>query len=152
MQTSSANKKLFSFNGYFLSQPHQPFFTSGVILAIVLMLMFGLAHKGVVNLTVSPNDFHVYGLIYLVFSQFYIGFLFTTFPRFCQSKEIEKGHYAQIFMIYQVGALTFIAGALFDPILAVASVAMAFLAHLWALLTLQRIYRASNPALRTDPF
>lgn len=154
MQSSSASVQegLFSFRGYFFSQPHQPFFTSGVILAILFMLIFGLAYKGVLTLSIPVMIFHVYGLVFLIFSQFFIGFLFTTFPRFCQSEIIAKREFITIFLLYQTGTVLFIAGAFFSQALVEAGVVIAFLAHLASLMILQRIYRESNPALRTDPF
>ncbi len=146
------DKYMSAFRGYFFSQPHQPFFTAGIITAIVLMLMFGLAYKGVFSLSVPTLMFHAYGLVFVTFSQFFIGFLFTTFPRFCQSEVIDKRTYISVFLLYQTGALLFMMGAFTAQSLVIVGVLILFLAHLGALLVLQRIYNGSNPALRTDPF
>lgn len=35
--------------GYFLSQPHQPFFLTGILWAIAVMLIFGLSGVGKQN-------------------------------------------------------------------------------------------------------
>ena len=96
---------------YFLSQPHQPFFLFGVVWAIVSMVLFVLAYKGILSLVIGRNEFHFYSLVFIVFTQFFHGFLFTTFPRFCMSPTIPKDVYARINLIYQVGAALFFAGA-----------------------------------------
>jgi len=82
----------------------------------------------------------------------FLSVFFTTFPRFCQSEGISKKEYITVFVLYQTGAILFIAGAFLSQALAVAGAVTAFLAHSASLMILQRIYRESNPALRTDPF
>lgn len=82
---------------YFLSQPHQPFFLLGIINAIVMMLLFALNYKGLLSLHVDSLTFHSYSLIFLVFTNFFTGFLFTTFPHFNQTQVIEKKYYVNIF-------------------------------------------------------
>lgn len=89
---------------YFLSQPHQPFFVFGLIWAIVSMMLFLLSHKGVISLSISENEFHLYSLAFIVFAQFFHGFLFTTFPRFCSTMAIPKEAYIRIIWLYQIGA------------------------------------------------
>ena len=96
---------------YFLSQAHQPFFLFGVIWAIIDILLFGLSYKGVLTLNIAPTEFHAYSLIFSVFTQFFVGFLFTTFPRFCQSDVISQSFYLKVFSILQIGALFFTLGA-----------------------------------------
>lgn len=81
-------------NSYFLSQPHQPFFILGSLNAIVMMVLFALSYKGVLTLTTESVNFHAYSLIFLVFTNMFTGFLFTTFPRFCQSEVISKQYYS----------------------------------------------------------
>jgi len=66
---------------YFLSQPHQPFFLLGIINAVVMMLIFALGYKGIFSLHGDSLTFHSYSLIFLVFTNFFTGFIFTTFPR-----------------------------------------------------------------------
>ena len=78
---------------YFLSQPHQPFFILGITNAIIMMLIFALSYKGVLTLNITSLNFHVYTLIFSVFTNVFTGFLFTTFPRFCQSEVITKDYY-----------------------------------------------------------
>ncbi|NOQ31050.1 MAG: NnrS family protein [Helicobacteraceae bacterium] len=100
---------------YFLSQVHQPFFLFGVIWAIALMIVFGVAYKllfkGSAILTVTPIDFHSYSMIYILFTQLFIGFLYTTFPRFCQSEVIEKSYYLKTFALLNIGGLLYVGGA-----------------------------------------
>ena len=81
---------------YFLSQPHQPFFILGIINAVIMMLLFALSYKGIIAPEINALTLHSYSLIYLVFTNFFTGFLFTTFPRFNQTQIITKSYYSKI--------------------------------------------------------
>lgn len=100
-------------SNYFFSQPHQPFFVFSVLNAIFFMLLFMLSYKGVVTLTITPNLFHAYSLIFGVFSSAFLGFLLTTFPRFSQTMAIEKNIYVTNFALLAVGILLFLLGSIF---------------------------------------
>ena len=84
---------MFKRESYFLSQPHQPFFLIGTVWAICAMLLFALSYHGVLLLSIPSSFFHVYSMIFMIFTPFFTGFIFTTFPRFCQSDTIDKRIY-----------------------------------------------------------
>ncbi|MDP1785518.1 MAG: NnrS family protein [Sulfuricurvum sp.] len=136
----------------FLSQSHQPFFLFGVAWAIVSMLLFILSHKGVVSLTISEIEFHVYGLTFIVLIQFFHGFLFTTFPRFCMSTAIPKERYAPIVWLYQMFALLFFVGALTSPWVVLMAMAGIFFAHSMAFKALLSTYQTGKSPQKSDPF
>ena len=137
---------------YFLSQPHQPFFLFGFIWAIVMMLLYGLSYKGVLTLSVDAVQFHVYTMIFIVFSHVFHGFLFTTFPRFCMSQEIPKPFYLRLFWLYEGAVLVYILGAILAPWLALTGMALLFLAHATAVFTLYNVYKAGKTPSKEDPF
>lgn len=137
---------------YFLSQPHQPFFLFGVVWAILSMIMFTLSHKGVLTLSLPENEFHLYTLAFIVFAQFFHGFLFTTFPRFCTSMAIPRDVYVRIVWLYELGAAVFFIGALsFEWIAWIAMIGLLF-AHAMALYTLRWVYRIGHSPLKQDPY
>ncbi|WP_456392183.1 NnrS family protein [Nitratifractor sp.] len=72
---------------YFFSQPHQPFFLLGVINAIVIMALFLLAYRGII--ATDALRLHGYGMIFVVFGNFFYGFTYTTFPRFSARPPVE---------------------------------------------------------------
>lgn len=121
---------LISVSGIPLLKTHQPFFLSGVLSVIALMLMFALSYKGVVGLSVSVGACHAYGVIFLTFTQFFIGFLFTTFPRGCQSKPIGRAIYIGIFLFCQVGLSLFIIGSLFSETVDITGVLVTHIGHI----------------------
>lgn len=137
---------------YLMSQPHQAFFLFGVIWAIVSMVMFLLSHKGVIVLTLEENVFHLYTLTFIVLIQFFHGFLFTTYPRFCMSDPIEKEGYVPIVWAYEVFALLFFIGAVTSPwVVLMAMIGMVF-AHLMSFGTLVLSYRWGKTPHKSDPF
>ncbi|MDD4855286.1 MAG: NnrS family protein [Sulfuricurvum sp.] len=136
----------------FLSQPHQPFFLFGVLWAIISMVIFTLSHKGIITLTVPENAFHLYSLAFIVFTQFFHGFLFTTFPRFCTSTAVPRDVYVRIVWLYQIGASLFFAGALLWNPLAWIGMSIVLFAHAMAIFTLHWIYKNGQSPLKQDPY
>lgn len=139
-------------HSYFLSQPHQPFFLFGVIWAIVSMILFTLSTKGVLTLSIDTAQFHLYTLAIVVFTQFFHGFLFTTFPRFCTSMAIPRDVYIRIVWLYQIGSSAFFIGALSFQWIAWAAMAVLLFAHIMAAYVLLWSYRMGQNSHKQDPF
>ena len=66
----------------FASKPHQPFFTSVVIFFILFITLSDFAYSNSLNFDTSLLTYHAYALIFVVFIQFFLGFLFVVFPKF----------------------------------------------------------------------
>ncbi|BCD67252.1 NnrS family protein [Nitratiruptor sp. YY09-18] len=99
--------------GYFFSQPHQPFFLLGMIDAVIFMLLFLLSYRGVI--AVDAKFLHSYSMIFLVFTNFFYGFLYTTFPRFSGTAPIEQRFYIVVFFMQVLATLSFLISLLFLP-------------------------------------
>jgi len=127
-------------NNYFFSQPHQPFFVLAFVNAIVTMLIFLLSYKGILNIAISPSNFHAYGLIYLLFTPAFFAFLFTTFPRFASTPVIEKNSYMNVFSLYYLGSAIFVLGSIASPVLSAIGMIMVFTGHIMGMLILKNIY------------
>jgi len=84
----------------FASQPHQPFFTSGMFFLILFITLFALNYANIVNLDSSILTYHAYSLIFVVFIQFFLGFLFVVFPKFLMQAAIDEKIYMKQFFIY----------------------------------------------------
>ncbi|MEA1953016.1 MAG: NnrS family protein [Campylobacterota bacterium] len=128
-------------NHYFFSQPHQPFFILAFINAIVIMLIFLLSYKGVMNLAISNGSYHAYGLTYLLFTPAFFAFLFTTFPRFSSTPSIEKNRYMQVFSLYYLGSALFSLGSIVSPVLSALGMLLVFAGHFMGTNILSSIYK-----------
>ncbi len=137
---------------YFLSQPHQPFFILGVINAIVFMLIFMLAYKGVVSLKMPVPLFHSYSLIFLVFTNFFIGFLFTTFPRFNQSETVAKVFYTRLFYASVIGTMLFLISVFISEIFVTLAILYNFFVFAFVVFQLQMIYKKGHSVNTKDSF
>ena len=141
---------------YFLSQPHQPFFLAGIIWAVISMLIFMVSHKlmmkGDAHTVVSPSVLHAYSLIFIVFTQFFIGFLYTTFSRFCQSEPVKKPYYIRTFFLFQLGSLMVSIGFFISQPFMLSGMAVLFLAQAVFLYMMQRIFTSAQAELKDDPF
>ncbi|ADN08289.1 NnrS family protein [Sulfurimonas autotrophica] len=137
---------------YFLSQPHQPFFLLGIINAIVMMLIFALGYKGVLSLHGDSLTFHSYSLIFLVFTNFFTGFIFTTFPRFNQTQVIEKKYYTNIFYANTLASLLFLVGAFSSELLTLGAMLLSLIAQIFIVLKLKNIYETGMAPDKSDSF
>jgi len=139
---------------YFLSQPHQPFFLSAIVWAMVSMLIFGIAYKlqlkGSVFLSVDSTMFHMYSLIFIVMTEVFIGFLYTTFPKFCQTEVVSKAYYLLTFGLFQVGSLLFMMGSFVSIKVVILAMMILFLGLATFLYRLLAIYRASTSSMKQD--
>jgi uncharacterized protein involved in response to NO len=135
---------------YFLSQPHQPFFTLGIINAIVSIAFFALLYKGLVSMTIETTIFHVYTIIFLLFNNVFTGFLFTTFPRFNQAALIQKRIYSTIFYINSLGTVLFFVGSFFSFYLALAAMVLLFIGELLIVLQLHNIFKTGQAIDKSD--
>lgn len=138
-------------SSYFFSQPHQPFFIFGILWAILSMIVFVLSHHGTLHLQIAENAFHLYTLAFMVFMQFFHGFLFTTFPRFCTSMSIPREVYTRIVWLYQIGGTLFMVGSLLHIGLALAGMATLLFAQSMALYTLRWVYTTGQAPIKEDP-
>ena len=83
----------FSWYKKFSSQPHQPFFTSGILFFILFMCLLIASYTNILTLDSSILKYHAYTMIFVIFIQFFLGFLFVVFPRFLVQAEIQAKVY-----------------------------------------------------------
>lgn len=96
---------LFSWYKRFFSQPHQPFFTSGILFFILFMILFILVYSNILVLDTSILTYHAYSMVFVVFLQFFLGFLFVVFPKFLMQAEIPVEIYKRHFFAYFFNSL-----------------------------------------------
>ena len=145
---SAQNSKLI----YLFSQPHQPFFGWGVVNAIVMMTLFLLTYKGVLAPVISPNAFHAYSLIFIVFTAFFQGFLLTTFPRFSQMPPLDQKIYTTNFTLLFAGTLLFGIGTFTTPWLLYAGMILLLGNQLFSFYAFYQIFKHSPAKDKYDQF
>lgn len=96
---------LFSWYKRFFSQPHQPFFTSGILFFTLFMILFILVYSNILVLDTSILTYHAYSMVFVVFLQFFLGFLFVVFPKFLMQAEISEKIYKRHFFAYFFNSL-----------------------------------------------
>lgn len=137
---------------YFMSQPHQPFFLMGIFWAVITMLTFSLGYKGVLSLHFEASIFHIYSMIFIVFSHFFLGFLLTTFPRFCMAQPVPQIVYTKIFILYEVGTIMFISGSLLFLPLTIFGILILLIGNIFSIINLKMIYQVGTSLDKTDSF
>jgi len=91
----------------FISQPHQVFFTNATLFLLLFILALFLNYSNVITLKVPLQVFHAYALIYIVFIQFFLGFLFVVFPKFLLQADISSNVYMKQAILYFIGTTLF---------------------------------------------
>jgi len=129
---------------YFFSQPHQPFFILGIANAIIMMLIFALNYKGILTLQIDTTVFHAYSLVYLVFTNVFTGFLFTTFPRFNQTQVIEKSYYTNIFYANALGSVLLLGAIFTSQTFVIAAMLVLFISEVFIVKKLYQLYKLSK--------
>ena len=103
----------FSWYKKFSSQPHQPFFTSGIFFFILFMALFVATYSNIITLDSSVLKYHAYSMIFVIFIQFFLGFLFVVFPRFLVQAEIQSKVYMNQFMLYFISSFGILLSLIF---------------------------------------
>ena len=137
---------------YFLSQVHQPFFTLGVANAITMLLLFALNYKGIFDLSISAQMLHVYSLIFIVFTNIFTGFLFTTYPRYCGEEPVEKPYYLKTFYVNLAGSLLFTLGLFVSFYIVLLSMLVIAYGHYLIVAKLSQLFNNSTATSLEDPF
>ena len=131
-------------NHFFFSQPHQPFFLLAFSNAFISMFLFALIFKGVFFVEIEGAHYHAYSLIYTLFTTVFVGFLFTTFPRFSAMQPIPKKHYLPIFGFFLAGSLLVHVGVFISTVLVILAMILLFVGHIGAAQVLWHIYQNST--------
>ena len=103
------------------AQPHRIFFFAGVVQSILFVALLGLHYAGLLGLHVSVGLYHAYAMTFIVFTQFFAGFLLTTFPRYLSRPSTSQKAYLPIVWLLNGGSLLFIALSFVSEMALVAS-------------------------------
>jgi uncharacterized protein involved in response to NO len=103
------------------AQPHRVFFFFGVLFGVVFIAVLALHYLGIISLHVEIHLYHAYAYMYIVFTQFFAGFLLTTFPRYLSMPSPDKERYAPVVYLINLGAILFIISSFLSDMLVVFS-------------------------------
>lgn len=134
----------------FSSQPHQPFFTSGIIFFILFMTLFLFSYLGFLNLDKSILSYHAYSMIFVIFIQFFLGFLFVVFPKFLSQAEIKVHVYMQLFHLYLFSSLGIFLSLIFYSQVTILFQVLMFIAQILSFKLLYSIHKKSIVANKDD--
>jgi uncharacterized protein involved in response to NO len=134
----------------FSSQPHQPFFANGIIFFILFMMLFTASYSNLISLDSSVLTFHAYTMIFVVFIQFFLGFLYVVFPRFLSQAEILPKVYMQQFHLYFISTLGVFLSLIFAPKLLIVCQLLMLLAHILSFKLLYTIHKKSIVQVKED--
>jgi len=134
----------------FSSQPHQPFFANGIIFFILFMGLLLGSYSNVLTLDSAVLDFHGYTMIFVVFIQFFLGFLYVVFPRFLTQAEIEPKVYMKNFLYYFVCSVGIFLSFLFSLNIHFLFIPLLFVAQILSFRILYSIHKKSITKDKND--
>lgn len=134
----------------FSSQPHQPFFSSGILFFLLFMFLLFLQYANLATLKTPLLTYHAYSMIFVIFIQFFLGFLYVVFPRFLIQAEITPSVYMKHFHLYFFGSLGFFISVMFFPALNIVFEVLILVAQIVSFKLLYTIHKNSIVQVKTD--
>jgi uncharacterized protein involved in response to NO len=136
----------------FISQPHQVFFTNATLFLLLFIFALFLNYSNIVTLKVSLLIFHAYALIFVVFIQFFLGFLFVVFPKFLVQADISSKVYMRQAILYFAGSILFYISIFTSISLNIFTIFFLFCIQLLSFRTLYNIHVKSVVKDKKDTF
>ena len=134
----------------FSSQPHQPFFSSGIFFFILFMALFVASYSNILTLDKSVLTYHAYTMIFVIFIQFFLGFLFVVFPRFLMQAEVSKKDYMNQFFVYFISSVGIFLTLIFYSKLTILFQFSLFVIQIFSFILLFRIHKKSLMKVKED--
>jgi len=134
----------------FSSQAHKVFFSTALIFLLLFLFLLLLNYSSLIYLEASLHDYHSYALIFVVFPQFFIGFLYTVFPRFLNTSFITRKSYIKHFYIYFFATASFFLALLLSFSYYMLFAFFIFLAQVFSFLLLYGLYKESKVEDKKD--
>ena len=114
------------------------------IFLLLFLFLLLLNYSSLIYLEASLHDYHSYALIFVVFPQFFIGFLYTVFPRFLNTTSITRKIYSKHFYIYFFATASFFLALLFSFTYYMFFAFFIFLAQVFSFSLLFKLYKESK--------
>ena len=134
----------------FSSQPHQPFFSSGIFFFILFMALFVASYSNILTLDKSVLTYHAYTMIFVIFIQFFLGFLFVVFPRFLMQAEVSKKDYMNQFFVYFISSIGIFLTLIFYSKLTILFQFSLFVIQIFSFILLFKIHKKSLIKVKED--
>ncbi len=134
----------------FSSQPHQPFFTNGILFFILFMFLILGSYSNILSLNSTVQDFHAYTMIFVVLIQFFLGFLYVVFPKFLTQAEIKTEIYMKNFLLYFISSIGIFLSLLFSLNTYIIFILILFIAQVSSFRILYSIYKNSIVTNKED--
>jgi len=134
----------------FSSQPHQPFFTAGMIFFILFLLTLSANYSGIISIDSGISGFHSYPMIHIIFIQFFLGFLFVVFPRFLTQAQVPIKTYMNRFFLFIAGGTLYIFSLFITKELNQLAILILIIASITSFWTLFSIYKKSIVSNKYD--
>ena len=134
----------------FSSQPHQPFFSSGIFFFILFMGLFVASYSNILTLDKSVLTYHAYTMIFVIFIQFFLGFLFVVFPRFLMQAEVSRKDYMNQFFVYFISSIGIFLTLIFYSKLTIFFQLLLLLIQIFSFILLFRIHKKSLIKVKED--
>ncbi|MCT7908218.1 NnrS family protein [Arcobacter lacus] len=134
----------------FTSQPHQPFFVNGVLFFALFMMLFILIYSSILDIQAPLLVYHAYSLVFVVFIQFFLGFLFVVFPKFLMQSEIASKDYIRLFYIYFISSLGIFLSLIFYSKITIVFQVLLLIAQILSFKLLYNIHKKSVIKVKED--
>lgn len=114
------------------------------------MVLMMLHYNSVVSSEIALGIHHAYAMTFLVFTQFFIAFLLTMFPRFLSRPLVPKTRYLRVFLLLNASSLLFAVSLYHSQLLVVVGMTGVFVAFVMVCRILLEMNAKSSMVNRYD--
>ncbi|VAX09089.1 hypothetical protein MNBD_GAMMA26-2281 [hydrothermal vent metagenome] len=117
---------------------------------MLFMVLLIIHYHGLVSSEVALSIHHAYAMIFLVFTQFFMAFLLTMFPRFLSVPLVPQALYMRVFLLLNASSIVVAVSLYVSQVLVVAGMLGVLTAFLMACRILLEMNRQSSVVNRYD--
>ncbi|MCK9257204.1 MAG: NnrS family protein [Sulfurospirillaceae bacterium] len=133
-----------------VAMPHRLFFFGGIVQTLFLIALLLFQYGFSASLNISTTFYHVYGMSFGAFTQFFVGFLLTVFPRYLARPNPPKSSYLLAGVGINIGALSLFIAAFSSNIFLWIAFVLIFISYVKLFWELVKIQLESKVENKTD--
>jgi uncharacterized protein involved in response to NO len=114
------------------------------------MFLFIFSYSNILTLDSTVLTFHAYSMVFVVFIQFFLGFLFVVFPRFLAQLEIKTEVYMNQFLLYFIASFGILLTLIFYSKITFIFQIMMLIAQVFSFRSLYSIHKKSAVKIKED--
>jgi uncharacterized protein involved in response to NO len=125
-------------------KPNQRLFFNGLFFILVYLVILVVDKLNIYTLELDVNFYHTYSIVYIGFTQFFIGFFLTIFPNLLEDSKLFSKVHSTLYYPVIFGGLLFYIGIFINIELTILGMVLLFIFQLRSFYLLYKLLSESN--------